>query len=86
MRKLGIVTASVLVVCLGAIVVAMAGGPKAPLTNWAAPHDQRSGALPRSGGAGSSVQIPRSVAISAGVADAGLRRKPVASRHVAISD
>ena len=51
MRKLGIAAASVLVVCLGAIVVAMAGGPQAPLTNWAAPHDQRSGALPGTGGA-----------------------------------
>jgi hypothetical protein len=52
MRKLGIAATSVLVVCLGAIVVAMAGGPQAPLTNWAAPHDQRSGALPGTGGAG----------------------------------
>jgi hypothetical protein len=43
MRRLGIVAASALIVCLGAIVVAMAGGPKAPLTSWAAPHDQQSG-------------------------------------------
>jgi hypothetical protein len=49
MRRLGIAAASALVVCLGAVVVAMAGGPEAPLTGWAAPHDQQSGASPAAG-------------------------------------
>src|SRR5215472_4836641 len=46
MRRLGIVAAGVLVVCLGAVFVAMAGGPQAPLTSWAAPHNQQSAGLP----------------------------------------
>jgi hypothetical protein len=38
MRRLGVVAAVVLVTCLGAVLVAMAGGPQAPLTTWAAPR------------------------------------------------
>lgn len=35
MRYAGLGFAAVLAVCLGAIVVAMTGGPQAPLTHWA---------------------------------------------------
>jgi hypothetical protein len=38
MRRLGLVSAGTLTACLGAVVVAMAGGPQAPFTQWAAPH------------------------------------------------
>lgn len=57
MRRLGVLAASGLVVCLGAIVVAMAGGPKAPLTSWAAPHNQQSGTF--HDGAGRDARAPR---------------------------
>ena len=38
MRRIGVVSAAALAICLGAVVVAMAGGPAAPFTNWAAPR------------------------------------------------
>src|SRR4029077_16870763 len=38
MRRLGIGSGAGLVMCLAAVVVALAGGPEAPLTHWAAPH------------------------------------------------
>jgi hypothetical protein len=38
MRRIGLVAAAALAICLGAVVVAMAGGPAAPFTNWAAPR------------------------------------------------
>src|SRR2546429_1215168 len=38
MRRIGLVSAAALVICLVAVVVAMAGGPAAPFTNWAAPR------------------------------------------------
>src|SRR5205807_9384880 len=38
MRRIGLVSAAALAICLGAVVVAMAGGPAAPFTNWAAPR------------------------------------------------
>src|SRR6516164_9410930 len=38
MQRAGLGSAAALVVCLGAVVVALAGGPQAPLTGWAAPH------------------------------------------------
>src|SRR5690349_2254916 len=38
MRRIGLLSAAALAICLGAVVTAMAGGPAAPFTNWAAPH------------------------------------------------
>jgi len=38
MRRIGGVSAAALAICLGAVVVAMAGGPEAPFTEWAAPR------------------------------------------------
>src|SRR5215472_13745192 len=38
MQRVGLGSAAALVVCLGAVVVAVAGGPRAPFTGWAAPH------------------------------------------------
>ena len=38
MRRIGLVSAAALAICLGAVMVAMAGGPAAPFTNWAAPR------------------------------------------------
>ena len=38
MRRIGLVSAAALAICLGAVVVAMAGGPAAPFTDWAAPR------------------------------------------------
>jgi hypothetical protein len=38
MRRIGGVSAAALVICLAAVVVAMAGGPEAPFTEWAAPR------------------------------------------------
>jgi len=38
MRYAGLGLTAVLAVCLGAVVVAMTGGPRAPLTQWAAPR------------------------------------------------
>ena len=40
MRVAGLAAAVLLVVCLGAVVIAMTGGPKAPFTQWAAPQSQ----------------------------------------------
>jgi hypothetical protein len=37
MRRAGLALAAALGVCLLAVVVAMAGGPQAPFTQWAAP-------------------------------------------------
>jgi len=37
MRRLGIGSGAALVICLGAVMVALAGGPQAPFTHWAAP-------------------------------------------------
>jgi hypothetical protein len=38
LRMAGLGIAVVLAICLGAVVVAMTGGPQAPLTQWAAPR------------------------------------------------
>src|SRR5256885_2855180 len=38
MRRIGLVSAAALAICLGAMVVAMAGGPAAPFAEWAAPR------------------------------------------------
>jgi hypothetical protein len=38
MRRMGLGSAAALVVCLGAVVVAIAGGPQAPFAKWAAPR------------------------------------------------
>src|SRR6516162_9590883 len=38
LRRIGGVSAAALAICLGAVVVAMAGGPEAPFTEWAAPR------------------------------------------------
>jgi len=38
MQRVGLGLAAVLVVCLGAVMVALAGGPQAPFAGWAAPH------------------------------------------------
>src|SRR6266436_3513112 len=38
MRRIGLVSAAALAICLGAVVVAVAGGPAAPFTDWAAPR------------------------------------------------
>ena len=38
MRRIGFVSAAALAICLGAMVVAMAGGPTAPFAEWAAPR------------------------------------------------
>src|SRR5205823_14858325 len=38
MRRIGLVSAAALAICLGAVVVAMAGGPAAPFTDWVAPR------------------------------------------------
>jgi len=37
-RRVGLASAAVLVGCLGAVVVALAGGPQAPFTHWAVPR------------------------------------------------
>src|SRR5882757_2441442 len=44
MRRIGLVSAAALAICLGAVVVAMAGGPAAPFTDWAAPRAPAAGA------------------------------------------
>jgi|SRR5215470_14588341 len=59
LRRAGIGAVVVLVTCLGAVVVALAGGPQAPFTHWADPRPAapavsghvRSGAHHRGGGA-----------------------------------
>ncbi len=38
LRLVGLGIAAMLAICLGAVVVAMTGGPQAPLTQWAAPR------------------------------------------------
>jgi hypothetical protein len=38
MRRIGLLAAAALAICLGAVMTAMAGGPAAPFTNWAAPQ------------------------------------------------
>ena len=38
MRRIGFVSAAALAICLGAMVMAMAGGPTAPFAEWAAPR------------------------------------------------
>jgi len=48
MRRIGLVAAAALAICLGAVVVAMAGGPAAPFTDWAAPRAPA--AAPHNGG------------------------------------
>jgi hypothetical protein len=48
MRRIGLVSAAALAICLGAVVVAMAGGPAAPFTDWAAPRAPA--AAPHNGG------------------------------------
>ena len=66
MRRIGLLSAAVLAICLGAVVTAMAGGPAAPFTNWAAPRATaaatRDGApaqVPARGTAGVSPSSPR---------------------------
>src|SRR5256885_12134883 len=49
MRRIGLVSAAALAICLGAVVVAMAGGPAAPFADWAAPRAPA--AAPPNGGA-----------------------------------
>src|SRR6266581_3946498 len=41
MRRIGLVSAAALAICLGAVVVAMAGGPAAPFTDSPAPRPLR---------------------------------------------
>ena len=53
MRRIGLVAAAALAICLGAVVVAMAGGPAAPFTDWAAPRAPA--AAPHNGG---SIRAP----------------------------
>jgi hypothetical protein len=48
MQRVGLGLAAVLVVCLGVVVVAVAGGPQAPFTGWAAPQ-ARVAAVPSHG-------------------------------------
>src|SRR5256884_2298764 len=48
MRRIGLVSAAALAICLGAVVVAMAGGPAAPFADWAAPRAPA--AAPHNGG------------------------------------
>src|SRR5437867_13362085 len=48
MHRIGLVSAAALAICLGAVVVAMAGGPAAPFTDWAAPRAPA--AAPHNGG------------------------------------
>lgn len=43
LRLAGLGVAAVLAICLGAVVVAMTGGPQAPLTQWAAPRQSAGG-------------------------------------------
>jgi hypothetical protein len=38
MRFMGLGSAAALAACLGAVVLAIAGGPQAPFAKWAAPH------------------------------------------------
>jgi hypothetical protein len=38
LRVAGIAASAALAVCLGAVGVALSGGPRAPFTQWAAPH------------------------------------------------
>jgi hypothetical protein len=48
MRRIGLVSVAALAICLGAVVVAMAGGPAAPFADWAAPRAPA--AAPHNGG------------------------------------
>src|SRR6266576_5687070 len=48
MRRISLVSAAALAICLGAVVVAMAGGPAAPFADWAAPRAPA--AAPHNGG------------------------------------
>ncbi len=50
LRRVGVGAAAVLALCMGAVVVAMAGGPQAPFTDWAARLVQPSGAASQIGG------------------------------------
>src|SRR5689334_13575403 len=52
MRRIGLVSVAALAICLGAVVVAMAGGPAAPFTNWAAPR------APAAATHGAPVRVP----------------------------
>jgi hypothetical protein len=52
MRRIGFVSAAALAICLGAMVVAMAGGPTAPFAKWAAPR------APAAAPHGGTTQIP----------------------------
>src|SRR5205807_8740968 len=59
MRRIGLVSAAALAICLGAVVVAMAGGPAAPFTDWAAPRAPA--AAPHNGG---TIRAPARAATS----------------------
>jgi hypothetical protein len=67
LRRAGMGAVAVLVTCLGAVAVALAGGPQAPFTHWAAPQPAapapsdhaRSGAHHQSGGVGPAQPDPQ---------------------------
>src|SRR5262245_26945007 len=67
LRRAGAGAVAVLVACLGAVVVALAGGPQAPFTHWADPRPTapalpghaRSGAHDRGRGVGPSQPDPQ---------------------------
>ena len=100
MRQIGLVSVAALAICLGAVVVAMAGGPAAPFTNWAAPrapaaarHDGTPVRAPAHGPTGASpssqppasAPVPSASAGSAPPASGGVTAQPTASGTAAAS-
>src|SRR5215469_16771330 len=83
LRRAGIGAAAVLVTCLGAVVVALAGGPQAPFTHWADPRPApalpghgRSGAHHQSRGVGPSQPDPQAGPVPSASPSASGSAKP----------
>jgi hypothetical protein len=100
MRRIGLMSAAALAICLAAVVTAMAGGPTAPFTNWAAPRPPAAathGGTPvrapahRTTGVSPSSQPPASVPVpsasagSAPPASGSVTAQPTASGTAAAS-
>src|SRR5215472_1479983 len=84
LRRTGMGAVAVLVACLGAVVVALAGGPQAPFTHWAAPRPgapalpghARSGAHHHSRGTGQPQPDPQAGALPSATPSARPRPSP----------
>ncbi|MBO0836848.1 MAG: hypothetical protein J2P28_15265 [Actinobacteria bacterium] len=88
MFRMGIAAAVALAACLGAVVVAIAGGPQAPFTQWAVPGSGAASGANKAAGhriatpsptatrAGASAGIAAPITNRGGHAPAGLARSP----------